>query len=138
MRRYRRRPLKSEINVVPFIDVVLVLLIIFMVAAPMMQTGQIKLPEVGQASNVDTPPMQVQVGEDGSYRLSGHGRNGEEMSLDALVAEVAGAQGENPALAVVISGDKEARYQTILDAMDKLQRAGVKQIGLLVQPQGTK
>ncbi|WP_018151170.1 ExbD/TolR family protein [Leeia oryzae] len=143
MATYRKRPrraLKSEINVVPFIDVVLVLLIVFMVAAPMMQTGQIKLPEVGQSSQVDVRPLQIQIKDDGTGDVTLNDGQGkvETMPLETLIAEVQQKQAENPQLPVVISADKTVKYETVVMVMSKLQAEGIKQVGLLVQQQGSK
>ncbi|MCB6183870.1 ExbD/TolR family protein [Leeia sp. TBRC 13508] len=138
--RRARRALKSEINVVPFIDVVLVLLIVFMVAAPMMQTGQIKLPEAGQSSQVDVRPMQIQIKDDGADTLSlndGQG-NVSTLSIDELVEAIRAKQVENPALPVVISADKTIKYEAVINVMSRLQKDGIKQVGLLVQQQGGK
>lgn len=138
--RRARRALKSEINVVPFIDVVLVLLIVFMVAAPMMQTGQIKLPEAGQSSQVDVRPMQIQIKDDGADTLSlndGQG-NVSTLSIDELVEAIRAKQAENPALPVVISADKTIKYEAVINVMSRLQKDGIKQVGLLVQQQGGK
>ncbi|NLR75001.1 biopolymer transporter ExbD [Leeia aquatica] len=140
MRRRQRRALKSEINVVPFIDVVLVLLIVFMVAAPMMQTGQVKLPSVSHASAMATQPVQVQViaeGEDVQYRLRAPGQPEETFRLGDLVERVVAMHDANPAdsarFAVVISADREVRYESVVQVMDVLQGAGIDQVGLLVQ-----
>lgn len=135
-RRARRRALKSEINVVPFIDVVLVLLIIFMVTAPMLQTGQVNLPDVGVAAEAKADPIQIQIDKAGQYTLSGLPASTPPPDLDALVARVAAAQQAAPNRAVVIGAEKTVQYDTVVTVMDRLQRAGVKQVGLLVRPQG--
>lgn len=134
----RPRRLKNEINVVPYIDVMLVLLVIFMVAAPMMSTGSIDLPQVGKASQVPTQPLEISIREDQSLSVTDRQAGGVERSvarsdLRKVVAEI---QARNPDQPVLIAGDKNVRYENVLSVMDELQRAQVKRVGLLVQPQG--
>ncbi len=134
MRRPRR--LQSEINVVPYIDVMLVLLVIFMVTAPMIQPASVDLPSVGKASQPPVAPMEVIIKADGSLSLRDRAAGGGEQSLDKadLAARIKAAQAKNPQQAVVIAGDKSVRYELVLGVMDELQRQQVAKIGLLVQP----
>ena len=129
----RQRRLMNQINVVPYIDVMLVLLVIFMVTAPMIQTGTVDLPSVANASNVPTQPIQIEVAVDGSLKMREPGGNARNVSLDGLVAQLKAAQTENPQQAIVIAGNGKAPYHTILDVMDRLQIEGLQKIGLLVQ-----
>ncbi len=129
----RQRRLMNQINVVPYIDVMLVLLVIFMVTAPMIQTGTVDLPSVANASNVPTQPIQIEVAVDGSLKMREPGGNARNVSLDGLVAQLKAAQTENPQQAIVIAGNGKAPYQTILDVMGRLQIEGLQKIGLLVQ-----
>lgn len=134
----RPRRLKNEINVVPYIDVMLVLLVIFMVAAPMMTTGSIDLPSVGKASQVPTAPLEVGIKADLTLTLTDRAGKGVEtpLSRSELKAALAAAQEKNPDQPVLIVGDKSVKYEAVLSVMDELQRAQVKRVGLLVQPQG--
>ena len=134
----RPRRLKNEINVVPYIDVMLVLLVIFMVAAPMMTTGSIDLPSVGKASQVRTAPLEVGIKPDLTLTLTDRAGKGVEtpLSRSELKAALAAAQEKNPDQPVLIVGDKSVKYEAVLSVMDELQHAQVKRVGLLVQPLG--
>jgi len=125
----------NQINVVPYIDVMLVLLIIFMVTAPMIQTGNVDLPSVGKAAEPPVAPLEVIVHSDGMLALRDRSRNAPEETLSRrdLAARVRAAQDRNPQQAVLIAGDKSVRYEVVLDVMDELQRQRVNRIGLLVQ-----
>ena len=111
----RRRPRKAmaEINVVPYIDVMLVLLIIFMVAAPLIQPGQIDLPSVGQALNPTVAPLEVRIRKDGTILLVDRQRGGQEQPVarDRLLPAVRSIQAAHPEQAVVISADKNLKYE---------------------------
>ncbi len=131
----RARRLKNEINVVPYIDVMLVLLVIFMVTAPMITTGSIDVPSVGKAAQPPGEALQVIVRADRTLALMTPGRSEPRpLSRSEMVQEIASAQRRNPEQAVLIAGDKKVRYEAVLEVMDDLQRQQVKRIGLLVQP----
>lgn len=132
MRRQRR--LMNQINVVPYIDVMLVLLVIFMVAPQATPTGSIELPSVGQASQTPAQPIEVIVKADGKLALRDRDQGGKEETVtrDALVTRIRDLQGARPDRAVVVAGDKAARYEEILKVMDTLQGNGITRIGLLV------
>jgi biopolymer transport protein TolR len=135
----RQRRLKNEINVVPYIDVMLVLLVIFMVAAPMMTTANIDLPSVGKAPAAPAAPLEVGIKADGGLVLTDRAaKNSREIRVDRkeLPGMIAAAQARNPEQPVLIAGDKNVRYETVLSVMDELQRAQVKRVGLLVQTSG--
>ena len=134
----RPRRLKSEINVVPYIDVMLVLLVIFMVAAPMMTTGSIDLPSIGKAAQPPTQPLEVTIKADESLQLTDRAGKGQavDVSKSELKKAVLAAQAKNPEQPVLIAGDKNVKYEAVLSVMDELQRAQVKRVGLLVQPLG--
>ncbi|WP_153114967.1 protein TolR [Rhodocyclus tenuis] len=135
----RPRRLKNEINVVPYIDVMLVLLVIFMVTAPMMTTASIDLPSVGQAAQPPAQPLQVTIRADGSLTLRdlARGKGDErETSRAELAQAILAAQADNPDQPVLIAGARDVRYEAVLGVMDELQHAQVKRIGLLVQPTG--
>ena len=134
MRRPRRA--MAEINVVPYIDVMLVLLIIFMVAAPLINPGQIDLPQSGQKLQPAVAPLEVRVRPNGELALVDRTRSGDELkvSRQELIARVREAQRAAPDQAVVISGDKNAKYDEVLQVLDILQRSQVKRVGLLARP----
>jgi biopolymer transport protein TolR len=134
----RQRKLKNEINVVPYIDVMLVLLVIFMVAAPMMTTSSIDVPSVGKANQAPTAPLEVGIKADESLTLTDRAGNSKEIrvSRKELIGLINAAQGRNPEQPVLIAGDRSVKYEAVLAVMDELQRAQVKKVGLLVQMTG--
>ena len=123
----------AEMNMVPFIDVMLVLLIIFMATAPMITTGIVDLPSVGKAANRPTSVVEVVVGTDEKLRLRLDGNPPQATTLKALAAAVQALQAGNPAVPVVISADKAVKYEAVVRAMDVLQRAGIQRVGLSVK-----
>ncbi|HET6718691.1 MAG TPA: protein TolR [Rhodocyclaceae bacterium] len=132
----RQRRLKNEINVVPYIDVMLVLLVIFMVTTPMMMTGSIDLPTVGKAEQTPAKPIEIMIKADRQLAVR-EARNVERpLAREELVKYVKAAQAKEPNRPVVIAGDKNVKYEAVLDVMDQLQRAQVARVGLLVQPTG--
>ena len=126
------RRLKNEINVVPYIDVMLVLLVIFMVTAPMITPGLIELPSVGQASEVPADPVEVQIEEDGamSIRTRRAGEDFQKISPEQLVNEVQSRITSETT--VVLSADGRVPYETVMKAMDQLRTNGITRLGLLV------
>jgi biopolymer transport protein TolR len=137
--RPRIRRTKSEINMVPFIDVMLVLLIIFMVTAPLISPSQIELPTVGQASRQPDRFVQVIVDAEGQLQVkegttSGPGSPVTARELVTRVRELQGppAEGQSPA-PVIITADRNVKYDEVIKAMDALQRAGIQRVGLSVQ-----
>ena len=132
----RERRLKNEINVVPYIDVMLVLLVIFMVTAPMMTTASIDVPSVGKAAQAPAEALQVNIRADQSLSLSLAGKAERSMTRSELSAAILDAQRKNPEQPVLIVGDKNVKYEAVLSIMDELHRQQVKRIGLLVQPTG--
>ena len=138
MRRPRRA--MADINVVPYIDVMLVLLIIFMVSAPLLSPGQIDLPSIGQTGNPPVAPLEVRLKKDATIVLVDRQKGGAEETVDRkqLVTRVQALQQERPEMAVVIAGDKNLRYEEVLRVMDILQRNKVKRVGLLVKPADSK
>lgn len=118
-------------NVVPYIDVMLVLLVIFMVTAPMFTPGVINLPSVGKSSQVDTKPIEINIDKDGSYSLTQNSKNISFTSVDELVQKtVTSASEETP---VVISADKTIEYDKVIGIVDKLYSAGIKKVALVVK-----
>jgi biopolymer transport protein TolR len=134
-RRGRRR-LMNEINVVPYIDVMLVLLVIFMITAPLITPGQIELPEIGKSLAPPVAPLEVVVKADGSLRLHDRSVAGGErkISRDELVEAIKRKQAVNTEQPVVIAGDKSVRYEEVINVMDILQQQQVKKVGLLARP----
>ncbi|MFA7292603.1 MAG: protein TolR [Rhodocyclaceae bacterium] len=126
----RPRRLKNEINVVPYIDVMLVLLVIFMVAAPMMTTGSVDLPTTGKSSQVPTNPTRVMVKSDGSIAIKDPKGNDSSVDKAGLVSYLRDEQAKNPELAVLVAGDKNARYEAVLDVLDSIKQQDVKRVGL--------
>ena len=139
MTRHKRRKLKSEINVVPYIDVMLVLLIIFMVTAPLLNLGvDVSLPQSNAKSIQDRKdPLIVRVDRDGNYALIVQGGQPQELPADMLEAKVRTLVENNRDLPVFVAGDREANYEVVLGAMALLQQAGVEKVGLMSQPVGT-
>ncbi|MGQ5522258.1 protein TolR [Chitinimonas sp. PSY-7] len=132
-RRVRR--IKAEINVVPYIDVMLVLLVIFMVAAPMLQPGVVNLPSVDKADRaLDVKPIRVEVDAKGTLILADGAEKTEIADADALVVAVK-ARTVSQARPVVIAADKEVRYDAVIQVMNALKKNGVDRVGLAVQPQ---
>ena len=129
----RGRRAIAEMNMVPFIDVMLVLLIIFMATAPMITTGMVDLPSVGKAANRPTSVVEVVVGTDEKLRLRLDGNPPQATTLKALAGAVQALQAGNPAVPVVISADKAVKYEAVVRAMDQLQRAGIQRVGLSVK-----
>jgi biopolymer transport protein TolR len=134
-RRSGRR-LMNQINVVPYIDVMLVLLVIFMITAPLINPGQIELPTVGKTSDPPVQPMEVSVRSDGTLWLRDRARSMQErkVSRNQLIAAIRQKQKQNPAQAVVIAADKDVRYESVLEVMDMLQQNHVRKVGLLAKP----
>ena len=132
----RPRRFMNQINVVPYIDVMLVLLIIFMVTAPLINPGQIELPSVGQSLKPPMAPLEVEIRSDKSVYLRDRATSGASYKVgeDELLAAIKEQQARNPEQAVVISADKSVRYEEVLKVMDLLQRNQVKKVGLLAKP----
>jgi biopolymer transport protein TolR len=123
----------SEINMVPFIDVMLVLLIIFMVTAPLITTGVVDLPTVGRSSQRPASVIEVIVGTDERLRLRVDAQAPAPVALRDLAARVRALQGGQAEVPVVISADRQVRYESVVRVMDTLQRAGVRRVGLSVK-----
>ena len=132
--RGRGRRTISEINMVPFIDVMLVLLIIFMVTAPLITPSLIDLPTVGKASKQPDKVVQVLVGKDERLEVK-NGDKTQAMNLRDIAPAVLQAQSGQPpgSTAVVISADRNVKYETVVKVMDALQKANVQRVGLSVQ-----
>jgi len=134
--RRKRRKLMSQINVVPYIDVMLVLLIIFMVTAPLLNLGvDIHLPQSAAKSVQDNKePVLVSVDKDGNFFLTLGAAQREPIDADNLVRKVTAFVHANPQVSVMIGGDERVDYGKIYQAMVLLQQAGVAKVGLMSQP----
>ena len=132
--RGRGRRTINEINMVPFIDVMLVLLIIFMVTAPLITPSMIDLPSVGKAAKQPDRIIQIIVGKNDSLELKSPDRT-VSLKLGELASTVKREQGKDGLVstAVVISADRNVKYESVVKDMDTLQRAGVQRVGLSVK-----
>lgn len=137
--RHKRFKLKSEINVVPYIDVMLVLLIIFMVTAPMMNLGvDIQLPQTQAKSLQDKKePVVISVDQEGQIYLSSEGSKREPVSAEEFKAKITAFQQANPDLQVLVAADERASYGKVYLVLPVLQEAGVSKIGLMSQPESS-
>ncbi len=126
----------NQINVVPYIDVMLVLLVIFMVTAPMMPSGTVDLPSVSKASQVKTDPLKISVRGMDRYDFVDDKTQTRlpSVSEQSLLEKLRDAQAENPERAVVIEAEKSVRYEAVMKVMDLLQRNNISKVGLLVKP----
>ncbi len=133
--RGRGRRTISEINMVPFIDVMLVLLIIFMVTAPLIAPSMIDLPSVGKAAKQPDAVIQIIINNDESLELKALPTVTESArsAINTVADQVKKLQAGQQNVAVVISADKGVKYETVVAVMDKLQRAGIQRVGLSVQ-----
>jgi biopolymer transport protein TolR len=135
---HRKRGPINEINVVPYIDVMLVLLVIFMVTAPLITPSVIDLPSVGKASQPRVVPLEVFVKADAGLVVrtrdsSGRILDERSVSRGELAKVLKGARSKNEELAVLVGGDKNARYEAVLQVMDELRKQGIQKVGLQVR-----
>lgn len=133
--RGRGRRTISEINMVPFIDVMLVLLIIFMVTAPLITPSMIDLPSVGKAAKQPDKVIQIIIQKDESLELKqlSDVTKSARSAINTVADQVKKMQAGQANTAVVITADKGVKYETVVAVMDKLQRAGIQRVGLSVQ-----
>jgi biopolymer transport protein TolR len=129
----------SEINVVPYIDVTLVLLIIFMITTPMLQTGvEVDLPQAQSAmveQKEGEPPIVVSIKEQGEYYINTDGQNDEQIEPGVINDRVAMVLSKKPETQVLISADKGVDYGTVVTVMAALKNAGVPTVGLMTKPE---
>lgn len=135
MARRSKHRLMNDINVVPYIDVMLVLLIIFMVTAPMINHGQIELPQIGKSLATPVLPLEIIIKANGDLYLRDRIKTSVEQKLNSpeLIETIKQKQSENPEQAVVIAADKNVRYEEVIKVMDVLQQHQVQKVGLLTQ-----
>ena len=130
--RGRGRRTINEINMVPFIDVMLVLLIIFMVTAPLITPGTINVPSAGKSSKAPDKRVDVQIDSEGKLSLAGEVKR-EGVTDKEAVAAIKDLLADNPELPVMIAADSELRYQQVMAMMKLLREAGVQRVGLSVK-----
>ncbi len=130
------RPRKSinQINVVPYIDVMLVLLVIFMITAPLINPGVVELPKVGMQLTTPVEPLKIFVRTDQSLLLQEGAPAPIRVSRDELIARIRDRQAKNPDQAVVIAADRGVRYEDVVHVLELLQQKGVRKVGLLLNP----
>ena len=132
----KRRPV-AEINVIPYIDVSLVLLIIFMITTPLLQTGiEVDLPQTQTKTVVtdNTPPVVISVDAQGQYFISTDGTDSELVFIDDLTIKIAAILRHKPDIKVLVRGDSSVNYGTIVIVMAALKQAGVPNVGLMTRP----
>ena len=135
----RKRGTMHDINIVPYVDVMLVLLVIFMVTAPLITPGVIDLPSVGKAGQPKIAPLEIMVMEDQKLIVrerdaSGHVVNEQPINRAGLAQMIKERHAKNPDLAVLIAGDKNVRYEAVLNVMDDLRSQSIARVGLQVKP----
>jgi len=136
---HRRRAPMHEINIVPYVDVMLVLLVIFMVTAPLVTPGVVELPSVSKASNAPVAPLEVVIRESGALLLRGRDAKGalteeRRIARGDLARVIRERQAKNPQQPILIAADKDVRYDAVLQVMDELHKQQVRRVGLLVKP----
>ena len=126
----RKRRLMNQINVVPYIDLTLVLLVIFMVTAPMTNPGVLELPEVGETLKQSVAPIVITVKLNNTIEI-----DGESYTRDRLLGHVQSLMKTTPDRALVIAADKNVKYDEVISLMDLLKQNNVSKVGLLLKPQ---
>ena len=135
--RRRRRTLLSEINVVPYIDVMLVLLVVFMIAAPLMVLGVlVNLPEAlsEPLPREKNDPLIISIKPEGTFFLETQTTKNIPLGLDEISIQVEKILKANPSLQVVVRGDGGVKYQKVMELMSVLQASGAEDVGLITQP----
>ena len=135
MRGGRTRKFKSEINVVPYIDVMLVLLIIFMVSAPMKDPSEIQLPNAAKSTQPPTEYIRIDLKEDASATLTVSGGKGAPQTDSAanrneLAQKLQALHADNPDMPVMIAADKEIKYDEVIQAISEAKKLGIERVGL--------
>ena len=125
-----KRRLMNQINVVPYIDVMLVLLVILMVTAPMTNPGVVDLPKVGQSLKQQVTPIVISIKKDASTEIKG-----KKYKKDNLLAYIKKSIEKNPDQSVVIAADKKVQYQEVIKVMDLLKQNEINKVGLLLKPE---
>ncbi len=136
LKRVRRKPM-AEINVVPYIDVTLVLLIIFMITTPLLQTGvDVDLPQADSETieQDKEPPIIISIDADGNYSIDLDGEGLEAIEKEALTTLIKAAVNKKPGKKVYIGGDEKVNYGAVITVMTALQEADVPSVGLMTRP----
>ena len=133
--RDSKRRLMNEINVVPYIDVMLVLLVIFMITAPLVNSGQVELPQIGKSLKPPVAPLEVIIKADNSLTFRDLALTTKEQKVNRaeLIEAIKQKQAKNTDQPVVIAADKSVRYEEVMKVMDILQKQKVKKVGLLAK-----
>ncbi|MCK5714629.1 MAG: protein TolR [Nitrosomonadaceae bacterium] len=133
--RHSKRKLMNEINVVPYIDVMLVLLVIFMITAPLVNSGQVELPQIGKSLKPPVAPLEVIIKADNSLTFRDLALTTKEQKVNRaeLIEVIKQKQAKNTDQPVVIAADKSVRYEEVMKVMDILQKQKVKKVGLLAK-----
>ncbi len=138
MPRHKKRKPMAEINVVPYIDVMLVLLVIFMITAPLITAGvKVDLPpaDAEPMSTNEEPPLVASIDKNGNYYLSLGDSRDQSLTEDELIALVQTQQQQNPQLQIVVNGDRDVLYGRVIRLMVLLQQhAGMETVGLMTDP----
>jgi len=129
MIRRKSRRMMNQINVVPYIDVMLVLLVIFMVTAPMTNPGGVDLPSVGQGLTQPIAPILLKIKLDGSIEV-----DDKSLPLDQVIYAVKMQVEKNPQRSVLIAADKGVKYDEVIRVMDLLKIGKIEKVGLLLSP----
>ena len=134
MKHYKRRGknIINQMNVVPYIDVMLVLLVIFMVTAPMFVPKVINLPSVGKASQLNQPPIEISIEKDKRYTITQNNKTTSASNVNDAIIQI-NALLTNKSTPVVVSADKETRYNDVITIVDKLYATGIKKVALVVK-----
>jgi len=138
MPKHKKRKPMAEINVVPYIDVMLVLLVIFMITAPLITAGvKVDLPpaDAEPMSTNEEPPLVASIDKNGNYYLSVGDSRDQSLTEDELIALVQTQQQQNPQLQIVVNGDRDVLYGRVIRLMVLLQQhAGMETVGLMTDP----
>jgi biopolymer transport protein TolR len=131
-----RRPRKAinQINVVPYIDVMLVLLVIFMVTAPLINPGEMQLPSVGSKLTTPVSPLEIRINADQTLTFHEAPSGPIKMSRDDIIARIRDRQARSPDQAVVIYADGAIPYKAVMEVLDMLQRNRIAKVGLMARP----
>ena len=135
LRRSNKRRVMSDINVVPYIDVMLVLLVIFMVTAPMVNPGIVNLPTVGGAKVQALPPVFLTIDADENIIVRKDGESTQTLNKMELGSFARNQAERSPDQPLVLAADKSVKYEVVMDVMSKLKENGVKRVGLAVKSQ---
>ena len=133
-RLHSKRGAMHEINIVPYVDVMLVLLVIFMVTAPLVTPGVIDLPTVGKSGQPKVVPLEIYVLEDQKLSFRERDAAGRILREGPIARADLASLVKDPKTPVLIGGDKNARYEAVLQVMDELRSKGVERVGLQVKP----